>query len=1160
MNTVDHFDPETTDYTNLDNWPNSIENYAVQSDTCPPLTTWGNAAGSWEVEPDHRCKPAGGDHCTHGNDCTLTQNCVNELGGFVCVDKCDPECVGNTECDGNENDGYNCVCKVHYTGASCETFNGCDGVTCNGNGSCFEDGDEPSCQCDPGWDGENCDIQVPNCDPACIEGQGTCILDNGNSICDCNSGLTGDQCETAVCDPVCVNGGNCSYDSDSQESLCNCPSEFGGDACQIDLCAAKGCVNGSCFILQEEPVCMCDAGWLGDLCDQEDPECSEEQEAALTCDNGNCLVQSGNAICNCVANWSGAACDVPVCDPVCQNGGLCEEVSENQHECNCASGWKGTVCDEVDTVCSTDQENNLSCDNGNCVLDDGVPFCECTAGFSGATCDVPECDPACVNGTCVEGENEGDPNVCNCNEGFEGDSCETQIDPCDDLTCVNGTCNAISASEAECNCSSGWKGDACDVVDTVCSEAQENNLNCINGDCVLDDGIPTCQCATGFSGADCSVAVCDPECVDGQGTCVEGKNDGDSNVCECNEGFEGATCGDQIDPCDALPCVNGVCNPISLLEAECNCSSGWIGDACDEEDTECTVDQIANLVCDNGDCFVQSGEPTCQCVPNFTGPDCSIPICSPACVNGGTCIENENEDLVCDCPEGFSGVSCEINACDLITCVNGNCIIDDGEGVCECNEGFEGDSCETQSCTCVFGSCDENMQCQCPVGFTGDNCEILPCQNCVCQDESADGEECAADEGSSTGVKEHPDGTGGCPPKLVQYSLVNADVLSVSVGFDPNQVMGTHLDGKSYIGVGVAREAENDPTRDAIMTRYNLCPDISSYGSETDATTTSVSIAEDPNTADCASELAWTFKSGNAGQNDMFGYVAVSPDKTYVIASGVKAISNTKMVRWLVKIDAANGQKIWETQSPQNEAMFGQRSGYESIVFTSDGGFVAAGFADYANPSEFPNFKSGGQVDSGSPIYQKFSAAVASANEMAAWPTPEWTYKCGDIQDGGAISCGTGTPIDSSVSSMRLFTMSNKQLIVSTLRPNVVLVLNADTGAEEAFFEGGPNDKYQDIEVSEDENGIVQGLVVGGLAAAQDTATLGCSSTEDGFCVTWKGLAVRLNLDLDGENQITQVWRKTFNNFSGGKKDYSDVPAFGDVMIYTECWSITGLN
>ena len=55
-------------------------------------------------------------------------------------------------------------------------------------------------------------------------------------------------------------------------------------------------------------------------------------------------------------------------------------------------------------------------------------------------------------------------------------------------------------------------------------------------------------------------------------------------------------------------------------------------------------------------------------------------------------------------------------------------------------------------------------------------------------------------------------------------------------------------------------------------------------------------------------------------------------------------------------------------------------------------------------------------------------------------------------------------------------------------------------------------------------------------------------------------MAVRLNLDLDGENQITQVWRKTFNNFSGGKKDYSDVPAFGDAMIYTECWSITGLN
>lgn len=66
------------------------------------------------------------------------------------------------------------------------------------------------------------------------------------------------------------------------------------------------------------------------------------------------------------------------------------------------------------------------------------------------------------------------------------------------------------------------------------------------------------------------------------------------------------------------------------------------------------------------------------------------------------------------------------------------------------------------------------------------------------------------DANSSTGVLEHADGTGGCPPRLVNWSLANFEQLG-NIGFDPNQVMGTHLDGRSYIGVGVAGESEDNP-------------------------------------------------------------------------------------------------------------------------------------------------------------------------------------------------------------------------------------------------------------------------------------------------------------------------------------------------------------
>ena len=45
-----------------------------------------------------------------------------------------------------------------------------------------------------------------------------------------------------------------------------------------------------------------------------------------------------------------------------------------------------------------------------------------------------------------------------------------------------------------------------------------------------------------------------------------------------------------------------------------------------------------------------------------------------------------------------------------------------------------------------------------------------------------------------------------------------------------------------------------------------------------------------------------------------------------------------------------------------NTAQSGKHSGYESIVFTEDGGFIAAGFANYQGEG-MPAYKSGGQVD-----------------------------------------------------------------------------------------------------------------------------------------------------------------------------------------------------
>jgi len=194
--------------------------------------------------------------------------------------------------------------------------------------------------------------------------------------------------------------------------------------------------------------------------------------------------------------------------------------------------------------------------------------------------------------------------------------------------------------------------------------------------------------------------------------------------------------------------------------------------------------------------------------------------------------------------------------------------------------------------------------------------------------------------------------------------------------------------------------------------------------------------------------------------------------------------------------------------------MSGPRAGYESIAFTADGGFIAGGFTNYEG--DFPSFKSGGQIDSGNPIFQKFSSATAAAAEaFTTMPTPEWTYKCGDTSL-AAVNCPA--TVQAAVNTMRVFTDAGVEKVAATFRPSLVVVVDAATGAELAFQDvpavTDMNDKYQDLEVEIGADGAVTGYVIGGLSAGKDTTTPGCSASANGFCSSWLGVSLKLSPDL----------------------------------------------
>ena len=78
-----------------------------------------------------------------------------------------------------------------------------------------------------------------------------------------------------------------------------------------------------------------------------------------------------------------------------------------------------------------------------------------------------------------------------------------------------------------------------------------------------------------------------------------------------------------------------------------------------------------------------------------------------------------------------------------------------------------------------------------------------------------------------------------------------------------------------------------------------------------------------------------------------------------------------------------------------------------------------------------PAYKSGGQVDGGIPIAEKFSAEVAAATSaFAAPPTPQWSYLC-DKNDASSTMCKN---VQASFNTMRTFKENGVEKLAVTFR------------------------------------------------------------------------------------------------------------------------------
>ncbi|XP_077993853.1 uncharacterized protein LOC144447650 [Glandiceps talaboti] len=300
------------------------------------------------------------------------------------------------------------------------------------------------------------------------------------------------------------------------------------------------------------------------------------------------------------------------------------------------------------------------------------------------------------------------------------------------------------------------------------------DLECINGECVVQGLTQSCECDLGFTTYNSTYCeeiivttiapteapvTCNLECLNGE--CVL---EGIQSHCDCNDGYEsirGRTFCSDINECLESSTCDQLCQnlPGSFL---CQCNSGYVLNSTDQ--TTCVeTDECQSDPCINGDCLDIVDGFVCDCYPGYIDTTCSTEIneCdSQPCVYG-TCDDYVNF-YNCTCLAGYTGTNCQlnINECSTNPCANGQCqdLIDMYQ--CICDDGWEGTDCDQDVDECASDStndCEQECnnveitvdsrgyQCSCLDGYTlnGDNstcteideCDTNPCQNGgVCTD------------------------------------------------------------------------------------------------------------------------------------------------------------------------------------------------------------------------------------------------------------------------------------------------------------------------------------------------------------------------------------------------------------------------------------------